>query len=127
VAEDLALPPDVRPLGLPRRPRGVGWTGVGTGVVAVEPDGGLSELTVGVERLVGQQTPQVPVARPRGLLVAFWVTGGAYVQAGRRQELGGRPDLRLLCEDHRDTLENPLGAAGGGGGGGENGGEEEKK
>lgn len=59
--------------------------------------------------------PQVPVARARGFLVAFRVTGRADIQAGRRQEARGWSNLRLLWEDHRDTLENPLGSGKGGG------------
>lgn len=66
--------------------------------------------------------PQVPVAGPRGFLVAFWVTRGADVQAGRSEEVRGRSDLCLLWKDHRDTLENPVGA-----GRGENRGKKEEK
>lgn len=84
-------------------------------------------MTIRVECLIGQKTPQVPVAWLRGSLVAFWVTGGADIQTGWRQEVRGWSSLCLLWEDHRDTLENPLGAGGGGGGGGENQGKEDEK
>lgn len=100
----------------------MGGAGVRSGLEAVDPDGRLGELAVGVESLVGQKLTQVLVARPGGLLVAFRVTGGADIQTGLRQEEGSWFDLGLLREDHRDTLENPPGM-----GGCEDSGKEEKQ
>lgn len=115
MTKDLSLSSDVWPLSLPRRPQGVCWTSVRTGAVAIDPNGGLSKLTIRVECLIGQKTPQVPVARARGSLVAFWITGRVDIQAGRGQEARGRSTFRVLWEDHRNMLENPLWAWGEGG------------
>lgn len=113
VAKDLSLSSDMWLLRLPRKPWRVGRAGVWSGAVAIDPNGGLSKLTVRVECLISQKLPKVPVTRPWGSFVAFWVTGGADIQAGWRQEVRGWSSLRLPWEDHRDTLENPLGAGGG--------------
>lgn len=112
--KDLSSSSDPRALGLSRRPRGVGRAGVQVGVIAINPNGGLSESSIRVERLKGQKTPQVPVAQTRRPLVTFWVTFRGDVQTSLRQEVGGRLILSLLGQDHRDTLENPLRARGGG-------------
>lgn len=121
VSKDLSLSPHVWLCTLARWPCRVGGAGVWSGPKAVDPDGRLSKLAVGVESLVGEKLAQVLVARAGGLLVAFRVTGGADIQTGLRQEARSWFYLSLLWEDHRDTLENPPGM-----GGCENRGKEEK-
>lgn len=110
VAKDLSLSSDMWLLRLACQPWRVDQAGVWSGVVAIDPNGGLSKLTIRVECFIGQKLTQFPVTRAKGFLVTFWVTRGAHIQAGWRQEVRGWLSLRLLWEDHRDTLENPLGA-----------------
>lgn len=78
VTKDLPFSPYVGRLGFCGGPRG--WTAVWS--VAIDSNSGLCELTVGVERLVGQKLPQVPVTGLRGSFVTLGVTGGAHIQTG---------------------------------------------
>lgn len=85
-------------------------------MVSVDTNGRLGQSSVRVQGLVGQEMPQVPVARARGSLVASGVTGRVDMQEGWRHKVRGRSVIGLLWEDHRDTLEDPLRVRGGGGG-----------
>lgn len=111
VAKDLPLSSDMWLLRLSRGR--VGQAGVWCRAVAIDPNGGLSKMTIRMECLICQKLPQVPVARARGSFVTIGVTGGADIQACWRQEVRGWSSLRLPWKDHRDTLENPLEAGGG--------------
>lgn len=109
MAKDLSLSSDMWLLRLASQC----WRGracVWSGAVTIDPNGGLSKLTIRVECLIGQKLTQVPVTGARGFLMTFWVTRGAHIQAGWRQEVRGWSGHRLLWQYHRDTLKNPLGA-----------------
>lgn len=111
VTKDLPFSSDMGRVGLCRGPGS--WAAVGSGAVAVDSNSGFCQLAVGVERLVGQKLPQVPVTGLRSSFVTLWVTGRAHIQTGLSQEVGRGLSLGPFWKDHRNTLKDPLGPGGG--------------